>query len=251
MFRFMLPPAPLPGGPLPPLGEKSIDDILGVPAPGRIKMTDDLRSWSGRPDGDAGAEPEGLPAEHPQAHHVSACMGLGPLCGSGSELCWDGSVSVEFEDGRDITCRACRAVWLADRRAEAAEARVRELEQQLAETTAAAAALRKERDAARFHLSAESRRLLASADEIDNLRKQLDARPAAPGGPVLPPLTPGQHLEIYCGPPRAPRIERLEQGIGAAMLVIEREGKAGMTSSATRLARDLLADALKTPTATT
>lgn len=55
--------------------------------------------------------------------HVSACAGLGPLCGSDSEHCWDGTVSVAYEDGRDITCLPCRAIWLAESRAGRAESR--------------------------------------------------------------------------------------------------------------------------------
>lgn len=57
-------------------------------------------------------------------HHVSACAGLSALCGSDSDLCWDGSVSPCYEDGRDITCLPCRAIWLAEGRAGNAEAQL-------------------------------------------------------------------------------------------------------------------------------
>lgn len=87
------------------------------------------------------------------------------------------------------------------------------------------------------------------AAEIRRLWAAVNAAPAA-AAPALPPLAPGQHLELYCGPPRAPRVERLEQGIAAALLALRATGTLAGNGEL-QLIRDLLTDALKTPTTAT
>ena len=121
------------------------------------------------------------------------------------------------------------------RERDAAQARLRELES--------------ENDERAADQATTAKTLRVFGDRVRELEELAAHAAAAPAGPALPPLTPGQHLEIYCGPPRAPRVERLEQGIAAALLALKAAGPCPDKADIT-LFRDLLLDCLTKPLTT-
>lgn len=167
-------------------------------------------------------EEAATPVEDDRPWHASAAMGLGPLCGAEGEddRCMDGSVSPAHEDGRDITCTACRAVWLAEGRAGRAEARAKELEQAtpLSDLCDALGVLD---DAFTWE---------TACGAVEKLRERAAAAPGA----AVPGQPPQRHWEVYVGPPRAAGLARAE----ARLLLIEH----GAASALRALERLLTAD---------